>query len=245
MLQFNTRMLTLPLSTTCTLVVMLTEQVFYTSLFVYHLLLLFYRTLYPTVVPQDVYFGGNWKYLTHCNAILQICYFLYAGCLTVMKSESERCKRLRDTISACLVFPLGIFVGVMFWVLYHTDKNLVYNKDHVYEESSLFNHTKHTFIMVWAVLDLCYVHHVYPTNVLGQVLSACVSLSYMVWIHVVWWMSDFWVYPLLAGLGIGGRVMFCVGVMFFYQALYNVGKIANNFLYGKGKVYYHKMDFDV
>jgi len=108
--------------------VKLTEYTFYTSLLVYHVLLILYRVIYPTVVPQDVYFGGSWKYLTHCNAMFQICYFLYAGYLVIMKVDSERCKRVRDIAFATVVFPLGIFVGVMYWVLYHTDKNLVYNK---------------------------------------------------------------------------------------------------------------------
>ena len=206
---------------------MISESSFYKLMFVYHVYVVIYRQLYPMVNKDDTHFGGDWKYLTHWNAMIQILYYLSNGVLLFIPRWKEKTSRILHHVFSCVVFPLAGFVTVMFWSLYAISPRLVIDPNAVYQETAWLNHMKHTLVLVWAVSELIIVNHSYPPSLIGGVTAAAVSGIYMVWVHVVYFVDSFWVYPILENFGLVPRVLFCGAIVGFYQVLYLIGRVVN------------------
>ena len=67
-------------------------------------------------------FGGVWKYLTFLNMLLQFIFFIVAVLANFVKSL----RPTRDLVFASAAFPIGMFVGIIFWTLYHIDRKLIF-----------------------------------------------------------------------------------------------------------------------
>lgn len=52
------------------------------------------------------------------NASYKKCFFLYP--------DNSTRRSFEDLLFASLAFPMGMFVGLIFWGLYLTDRNLVF-----------------------------------------------------------------------------------------------------------------------
>ena len=90
-------------------------------------------------------FGGPWKYLTFWNLWFQAVYFLICfvndlrgripsekKCACKMSRTKEalinsgsKLVRAEDYIYCTVAFPIGMFVGIIFWTLYAIDRELV------------------------------------------------------------------------------------------------------------------------
>lgn len=77
--------------------------------------------------------GGQWKYLTFLNLVLQAIFFGVA-CLedvlkrTKGKKDIKFVTAFRDLLFTTLAFPISTFVFLSFWILFLYDRELVYPK---------------------------------------------------------------------------------------------------------------------
>ena len=90
---------------------------------------------------------------------------------------------------------------------------------------------KHTLTLLWAGLELLYVPHRYPPRSKGLLYSLIAATLYLVWVHVIWVLGGFWVYPVLGKFGVGGRVGFCVAIVVLYLVFYQVGEFVNGLVH--------------
>ena len=190
--------------------------------------------------PDDTHFGGDWKYLTHWNTVIQILYYVILGVSVLMSLEhSETITRLHSTVFACLLFPLSCFVTSMFWTLYHIDEALVIHKEIEYQQSSWGNHMKHTFILLCTSLELYFISHQYPGNMFGSLISAAAAVLYLLWILIIHMVDGFWVYPILKDMSIPSRLLFFMSITALYCIFFIVGKFINSKFHKKTVSQYH------
>ncbi|KAL7985624.1 hypothetical protein Chor_004194, partial [Crotalus horridus] len=181
---------------------------------------------------HDDSYGGQWKYLTFLNQLLQT--VLYLLCVTIdavalfVPSQERKVSSIvlpiRDFIFSAFVFPVGLFVAVAFWGLYAIDRELVYPKELDEINPDWLNHT-----MSWL-----YVHISILLD--GKEYWDLASLQLytyhgrIIWIHHV---AGIWAYPVLGVLGLLGKAMFlsiAVCIMFIF---YFVGEHLTKWLWGK------------
>ena len=67
---------------------------------------------------------GQWKFLTFINLWLQLLYFTISflnnlfGSHSKTITSSSNLQKIRDYLFATLAFPIGQFVGIIFWTLF-------------------------------------------------------------------------------------------------------------------------------
>ncbi|XP_025024739.1 androgen-induced gene 1 protein-like [Python bivittatus] len=183
----------------------------------------------PVRKEQDQSYGGQWKYLTFLNQLLQtllylLCVIIDAAALFVPSQEkrvSSLVLPIRDFIFSAYVFPVGLFVAVAFWGLYAYDRELVYPKELDNINPDWLNHTMHTTILPLLFIELVICSHKYPPRwkgILGLTLFAVIYLSWIMWIHLV---AGIWAYPVLGVLGVLGKAVFfsvamCIMFIFYF-----------------------------
>ncbi|XP_037700306.1 androgen-induced gene 1 protein isoform X2 [Choloepus didactylus] len=91
-------------------------------------------------MPSHQTYGGSWKFLTFIDLVIQavffgICVLTDLSSLLTRGSGSREQERqlkkliaLRDWVLAVLAFPVGIFVVVVFWIIYAYDREMIYPK---------------------------------------------------------------------------------------------------------------------
>ena len=104
-------------------------------------------------IPTQKSFGGQWKYLTFINLWIQLTYFIVSflnnifGSFSKDKLSSSRLQKVRDYYFATLAFPIGQFVGIIFWTLWHINRELVFPKAFDSIFPSYINHLMHTVVI--------------------------------------------------------------------------------------------------
>lgn len=73
------------------------------------------------------------------------------------------------------------FVSTMFWGLYFLDRNLIMPKYLDVYFPSWLNHTMHTFVSVFACLEMITAYRPYPSRVHGLGIHLGFQLIYLVW----------------------------------------------------------------
>lgn len=132
----------------------------------------------PSVSKHRNSFGGPWKYLTFINLWIQLAYFVVAIANDFIGTKSTRpgamgkLQRLRDGLFATLAFPIGLFVGIMFWALFLVNRELIFPIRFEQYISPFDNHVFHTSVLIFQVLELCTAYHVYPSRRSGMKVTA-------------------------------------------------------------------------
>ncbi|XP_013377322.1 PREDICTED: androgen-dependent TFPI-regulating protein isoform X2 [Chinchilla lanigera] len=187
-----------------------------TATCVYHFILLNWYIFLNYYVPQQgtIFQGGaQSKYLTLLNLLLQAVYFGVA-CLDDVLKRIKRKKdikfitALRDLLFATLAFPVCTFVFLMFWTIFLYDRELVYPKLLDGILPAWLNHSVHTFILLFSLIEIILRPHQYPSKKTGLILLAVGSIGYIsrvLWLHSK---TGHWVYPVLAKLSPVGLAAF-------------------------------------
>ena len=152
-----------------------------------------YYDIFILDLPEDISptrekFGGHFKYLTFLNMCLQFLFF--TNCIFAdFSAENSRICKLRDIVFASAAFPIGIFVGVIFWSLWAIDRELIFSvrcvennktKFIIYNQNNLelirfdgffpawLNHFMHTTVLPLQLgeLYLCRLDPSFPRNLL-------------------------------------------------------------------------------
>ncbi|CAF1138909.1 unnamed protein product [Adineta ricciae] len=133
--------------------------------------------------------GGKYNFLTILNLHLQVVYFgvcilnFFLGTNTVALEKRSLLQKLRDFLFAGAAFPIGMFVCITFWGLYHIDRKLIHPKEIDGLISPLLNHAMHTLPGVAICLESLFHYHRYPSRILGLLSVVSISIAYVAWIH--------------------------------------------------------------
>ena len=138
-------------------------------------------------------FGGVWKYLTFLNMLLQFIFFTIALLSNVIKSL----RGVRDLVFASAAFPIGMFVGIIFWSIWAVDRELIFPKVLDQYFPAILNHLMHTTVIPLQLGQLLLVKHNFPSRSKGFTITATLCLGYLVWINYIYYMTGFWVYPVI------------------------------------------------
>lgn len=173
--------------------------------------------------------GGKFKYMTFLGGLLHLSYYTLALAYDLLRIRSLR--SLRDYVMASLVVPLALTVGVTFWTLYGIDRETIYPAilDLIYP--NWLNHAMHTYVVVYALVELGVTGHRYPDRRRGFAGLGVFMAGYIMWVHFVWLKTGIWVYPLLGALVWPLRILLfatIVGLGFVY---YLIGERVNSVLW--------------
>uniref|UniRef100_A0A0K8TF02 Androgen-induced gene 1 protein n=2 Tax=Lygus hesperus TaxID=30085 RepID=A0A0K8TF02_LYGHE len=200
--------------------------------------------VFATKVPVEVNpvyqaWAGQFKFLTYWNVCLQAVYMSYAFGIDVFtlfnknkKDETtQKLVRFKDTVEASVALPIAMFVSFTFWGLMAVDRELVLpSKVDPYFPEWL-NHMEHTNIIIFQLLELVTSPRVYPSNKVGLITLGVFQSSYLIWMHVVYYKSGIWVYPIFKQLTPPFRVLFLAGSVSTCFVFYFIGSFVNWFLW--------------
>ncbi|KAG5899750.1 hypothetical protein JTB14_006088 [Gonioctena quinquepunctata] len=184
-------------------------------------------------------FSNKLKFLTYWNALFQAFFFTicllndFIGTNENLPKRSPLIRRVRDKLMSSLALPLAFFVGLTFWGLYFVDRELILPKAIAPYFPVWLNHLMHTNIMVFILIELFTSFRKYPTRKQGLALLLTVMFTYLIWIHVIYYHTGFWVYPVLEVLNWPLRIVFFLTTLSLIILLYIVGENLNSTVWKK------------
>ncbi|XP_003788356.1 androgen-dependent TFPI-regulating protein [Otolemur garnettii] len=181
--------------------------------------------------------GGQWKYLTILNMLLQAIFYGVACLDDVLKRISGRkdikfLTAFRDLLFTALAFPVSTFVFLGFWTLFHYNRELIYPK--VLDDilPVWLNHAMHTSILPVSLVEVILRPYHYPSKKIGLSLLAASALAYIsrvLWHHTK---TGTWVYPVFEKLSPLGLATFFFLSYIFTANLYLLGEKLNHWKWG-------------
>jgi hypothetical protein len=135
-----------------------------------------YYDLYVIDWPGRRSFGGQWKFLTFWNMWIQLVYFSLSllnnlfGSHSSDKASASNLQKARDFFFATLAFPIGQFVGIVFWSLFMLDRELVFPVRYDAYFPTYINHMMHTTVIPAQFLELVMLYHIYPSKKTGMLI---------------------------------------------------------------------------
>lgn len=199
--------------------------------------------LYGLTPPEEVMeirklIGGQFKYLTFWDMLLQFIYFTLAfvndilGSSTLASKNQSVVQKVRDFLFSTIVFALGSFVTISFWSLYHIDRQLIFPEEFDIWFPSWLNHNVHTTPLLGVLIELYLVPHTFPKRNTGLGMVAFLCLFYLLWVCFIAHQSGHWVYPILAELTVIGRTVFISSMSALISLFYIVGEFLNKKIWG-------------
>ncbi|KAM4689209.1 androgen-dependent TFPI-regulating protein isoform 2-T2 [Discoglossus pictus] len=174
------------------------------SVFTWYLFLTYSLfTITPKEQPVGVFiYGGQWKYLTVLNLVLQTLF--YAVCfLTDLLKPLSGIKLLKNVISCR---------DLLFSVL-------------------VFPAATHTAVFPLAVLEMLASPHRYPPKKHGLTILGLCSFSYLSWVIWIYFVDGNWVYPFLGLLSRSGFIIFLLLSNILAAFIYIVGETLNHLVW--------------
>jgi len=196
-----------------------------------------YWDLFILDVPET--FAGKWKYLTFWNLWIQLIYFSISllnnifGSHSVTKESTSSLQSIRDFMFATVAFPIGQFVGIIFWTLFNIDRELVFPKALDAFFPNYINHMMHTTVIPVQLLELILLYHMYPTKKSGMATTFAFCLIYLTWTMIIAHFGGIWVYPIFEVLEPVPRVGFMLVCSMFGGLLYFIGEFLNGIVWSK------------
>ncbi|XP_078045468.1 androgen-induced gene 1 protein isoform X3 [Augochlora pura] len=184
-------------------------------------------------------FGGKWKFLTFWGAIIQMLfYFLcmlndWFGTNAINPKKPPLIRKMKDFLFASVAFPIAMFVSVTFWGLMSIDRELVFPKAIDPYFPWWLNHLMHTMVLVSILIELILSPRQYPRRFSGIVTVVLFDFVYIIWIHVIYYKSGAWVYPVLSAMSFPIRTIFLGSTVAFSVISYYLGEALDNFVWGK------------
>ncbi|XP_071769415.1 androgen-dependent TFPI-regulating protein [Centroberyx gerrardi] len=189
-------------------------------------------------LPPGIFvYGGPWKYLTFLNLLLQMVFFGLAAVndLQPGKKSETVLNRCKDLLFSVFAFPVGMFVVLLFWMIFAYDRELVYPATIDAFFPPWINHSMHSFVLPILLGEVLVQPHVYPKTKHGLAALGVVGLAYLGWVIWVYVSVGIWVYPLLGLLSNAGLVGFFFFNMSVVTLLYLLGDKLNSCVWGKDK----------
>ncbi|KAM6997615.1 androgen-dependent TFPI-regulating protein [Tautogolabrus adspersus] len=181
-------------------------------------------------LPPGIFvYGGPWKYLTFLNLLLQMFFFGLAALNDFQhgKKAGRFLTTCKDLLFSVFVFPVGVFVVLLFWTIFAFDRELVYPATIDTFFPPWINHAMHTFVFPVLLGEVLLQPHIYPQRKLALTALAAVGVAYLFWIVWVYLSVGVWVYPLLGRFSSAGLVFFFFFNMSVVASLYELGDKLN------------------
>jgi hypothetical protein len=145
-------------------------------------------------------------------------------------------RKAKDYIFSSFAFPLSFFVSVMFWGIYFFDRDSIAPKEYEPFFPVWLNHFIHTDIVIFVLIELFILHRTYPKITASLIGLFTFVLSYVLWIHIVYWETEVWVYPILDKMNTAEKIGFWIFNAIFPCFFYFVGRFLNNFVWNQKRV---------
>ncbi|KAL1262596.1 hypothetical protein QQF64_005335 [Cirrhinus molitorella] len=190
-------------------------------------------------IPPGIFaYGGPWKYLTFLNLFLQLVFFGLASANDLQSvgkgSKMSLFCLYKDLLFSVLAFPVGMFVVLLFWLIFAYDRQLVYPASMDSLFPSWMNHAMHTVVLPVLLGEILVEPHIYPKTKYGLAALGTVSLAYFGWVVWVYLTVGIWVYPVLGLFSNSGLAVFFFNNMLVLALLYLLGQTLNRKVWGKG-----------
>ncbi|XP_071856224.1 androgen-induced gene 1 protein isoform X1 [Bombus fervidus] len=197
-----------------------------------------YTVVPPNIIKMHNSYGGKFKFLTFWDAIIQAIFFFicilndWFGTNAVNPRKIPFIRKLKDNVHAILGFPVAMFVGIIFWILMFVDRELVLPKALDPYFPWWLNHLMHTMIMVSTLIEMMIAPRKYPRRSTGFLCLFIFIFIYLIWLHIIFYKSGIWVYPVLDVLPLSLRIVFFIVLFLIILSLYVIGEAVDNFLWG-------------
>uniref|UniRef100_A0A9L0IBD2 Androgen dependent TFPI regulating protein n=1 Tax=Equus asinus TaxID=9793 RepID=A0A9L0IBD2_EQUAS len=182
--------------------------------------------------------GGQWKYLTFLNLVLQPIFYGVAFLEDVLKRIKEKkdvkfITAFRYLLFTTLAFPVSAFVFLLFWILFLYNRELIYPKFLDVIFPAWLNHAMHTSILPISLAEVILRPHRYPSKKTGLTVLTVASFAYMG--RVLWIYSETgtWVYPVFAKLSPVGLAAFFSLSYILIIGIYLLGEKLNHWKWGQ------------
>ncbi|XP_075991378.1 androgen-induced gene 1 protein-like [Anticarsia gemmatalis] len=156
--------------------------------------------------PVEEFAKMPWKargiFLTFWCLVLQTVYFTIAlindivGTNATAPKKPPLIRKIKDILFS-LAFTIAIYVASAFWGLYLVNKDFIFPEDIELQFPSWVNHTMHTFIVPFILIELFISKRNYPSRTLGVSVALLFNLAYVCWLHGIYFYTGIWVYPFL------------------------------------------------
>lgn len=145
-------------------------------------------------------------------------------------------RKIKDYIFTTFAFPLAFDVAAMFWSLFLFDRNLVAPKEWDPIFPVWLNHFIHTDIVIFISIELIILHRHYPSMKYSLMGLFFFVLMYIGWIHVIYFETEKWVYPIIETLNWIERIGFYGLCLIIPTTFYFFGKFLNNLVWNENRV---------
>lgn len=145
-------------------------------------------------------------------------------------------RRAKD-ITFSLAFPVAIYVSLVFWSLYFTNKDLIFPDEVQKQFPWWLNSVMHTLIVPFICIEMLVTKRIYPSRKFGiNVMIAFIS-TYSLWVLAIYIHTGIWAYPFLEFLNWPLRIIFFVVSTLGALGMYVVGEKLNRAINPRAKVY--------
>ncbi|XP_026113715.1 androgen-dependent TFPI-regulating protein [Carassius auratus] len=189
------------------------------------------------IPPGMFVYGGPWKYLTFLNLVLQLVFFGLAS-VNDLKPVGKGSKMSllclsKDLLFSVFAFPVGMFVVLLFWLIFTYDRQLVYpaSMDRLFPP--WMNHAMHSLVLPIVFGEILVEPHIYPKIKNGLAALGFVTAAYLGWVVWVYLTVGIWVYPILGMFSSSGLTIFFFFNMLVMALLYLLGQTLNHEVWGK------------
>lgn len=209
-----------------------------------------YWDVFILKLPTQRSFGGQWKYLTFWNMWIQMVYFGISflnnifGTHATDPMSASKLQKIRDFFFATLAFPIGQFVGIVFWTLFYINRELVFPVAFDKFFPNYINHMMHTTVIPAQLLELVLLYHIYPSKKKGIFTTFFFCALYLSWTLVVAHVGGVWVYPIFQVLEPVPRAAFMLFCAMFGGLLYLGGELLNNIVWSRSLHSGGKSDYE-
>nr|XP_046258711.1 androgen-dependent TFPI-regulating protein isoform X2 [Scatophagus argus] len=189
-------------------------------------------------LPPGIFvYGGPWKYLTFLNLVLQMSFFGLATVSDLQPKEKSgsTLNRCKDLLFSVFAFPVGMFVVLLFWIIFAYDRELVYPATIDTFFPPWINHAMHTFVLPVLLGEVLVQPHIYPQTKHALAALGVVGFSYLFWIIWVYLSVGIWVYPLLGHFSTAGLMGFFFFNMSVVTLLYVLGDKLNSHVWSTNR----------
>ncbi|XP_026757320.1 androgen-induced gene 1 protein-like [Galleria mellonella] len=198
---------------------------------------------FPSTIFSEMPFKARYVFLTIWCFILQTIYFCISFLNDIAGTNESSPKRtpfirtIKDVLFS-VAFPIALYVSVAFWSIYFIDKPLIF-PDYI---EAIFpawlNHTLHTFITVFLIIELLVTKRNYPSRITGSAITMLFVVAYVIWMHVIHDRTGSWPYPIFDVLNLPLRFIFCGFSTILGLGIYVVGEKLNSLVTPVSKQYY-------
>ncbi|KAL9928434.1 androgen-induced gene 1 protein-like [Glossina fuscipes fuscipes] len=182
--------------------------------------------------------GGNMKFLTTQNMLIQTLYYIIALLNDVigtnaMEKNLPQIRLIRDHYFASLAFPLAVYVTYQYWSLYYMGGGWVSPPVFNSVVPKWLNLAEHANVSILIFLDIFFCARRYPNRLTSLLILYSYVWAYVAWLYYVKEKAGFWVYHILTDMTKKQRRNTFAVILVKILFIYIQGELINNTVWGR------------